>query len=158
MSPAIGTPGTGDAGAWRMDGGDTDRFAVYRAWVCDPCAEAHKNKAAAKARTNPRTVTDTQHHDGETACIPGGGCMSAERARPNPTAAVTIEALLHELRSGLSCLADPGALDRLWRCDEAAMRTIARELLSWKSKNKPWLPAWSREDVANLLRVRRGLK
>jgi hypothetical protein len=72
MSPAIGTPGTGDAGAWRMDGGDTDRFAVYRAWVCDPCAEAHKNKAAANARTNHQTVTDTQHHDGETACIAGG--------------------------------------------------------------------------------------
>jgi hypothetical protein len=74
------------------------------------------------------------------------------------TAASTIEALLYELRSGLSCLADQSARDRLGRCDRAAMRAIAKELLRWKSKNEPWLPAWSTEDVAKLLRIRRGLK
>jgi hypothetical protein len=74
------------------------------------------------------------------------------------TAASTIEALLYELRKGLSCLADFGARARLRSCDRAAMREIAEELLSWESKNRPWLPAWSREDVAKLLRIRRGLK
>jgi hypothetical protein len=70
------------------------------------------------------------------------------------TAASTIEALLYELRSGLSCLADEGARNRLRCCDEEAMRTIAAELLSWKGKNKSWLPPWTKEDVAKLIDVR----
>jgi hypothetical protein len=73
------------------------------------------------------------------------------------TGASTIEALLYELRSGLSCLADEGARDRLRRCDEAAMRTIAAELLTRKSRNKPWLPPWLEEDVAKLLDAREVL-
>jgi hypothetical protein len=74
------------------------------------------------------------------------------------TAASTIAALLYELRSGLSCLSDEGARNRLRCCDEAAMRTIAAELLSWRAKNKPWLPPWSEEDVAKLLAVKGALK
>jgi hypothetical protein len=74
------------------------------------------------------------------------------------TPASTIEALLYELRSGLSCLADEDACNRLRSCDEGAMRTIAAELLSWKDKNKPWLPVWSEDDVAKLLAVKGGLK
>jgi hypothetical protein len=72
---------------------------------------------------------------------------------PTRTAASTIEALLYELRSGLSCLADEGARNRLRSCDEAAMRVIAAELLSWRSKNKPWLPPWSEDDVAKLAAI-----
>jgi hypothetical protein len=34
------------------------------------------------------------------------------------------------------------------------MRTIAAELLSWEGKNKPWLPPWTKEDVAKLLAVK----
>jgi hypothetical protein len=77
---------------------------------------------------------------------------------PTRTAASTVGALLYELRSGLFCLENEGALDRLRRCDEAAMRTIALELLSWRRKNKPWLPPWSEDDVAKLLAVKGGLK
>jgi hypothetical protein len=67
------------------------------------------------------------------------------------TAASTIEALLYELRSGLSCFADEGARSRLMSCDEAAIKTIASELLTWKDRGKPWLPPWSEEDVAKLI-------
>jgi hypothetical protein len=74
-----------------------------------------------------------------------------ECAVTGKTAASTIEALLYELRSGLSCLADAGARDRLLRCDEVAIRAIAAELLTWKGKSKPWLPPWSKEDVAELI-------
>jgi hypothetical protein len=102
MSPAIGNPSTGDA----RDSGDTDRFAVYRAWPCDPRAKVLEDKAPAKARNNPRTVTATQHHDGETACSGDASreaAACADRARLYPTAKFTIEALLYELRGGLSC-------------------------------------------------------
>jgi hypothetical protein len=74
------------------------------------------------------------------------------------TAAGTIEALLYELRNGLSCLDDEGAVNRLRRCDGAAICTIAAELLSWKNKNKPWLPPWSEEEVAKLIAVKGKLK
>jgi len=74
------------------------------------------------------------------------------------TAASTIEALLYELRCGLSCLADEGTRNRLRCCDETAMRTIAAELLSWKDRNKPWLPPWLEEDVAKLVAVWEALK
>jgi hypothetical protein len=79
-------------------------------------------------------------------------------AVPTKTAPTTIEALLYELRDGLSCLANEGALDRLRRCDRAAMRTIAAEMESWECRGKPWLPAWSTQDVAKLLKIWRGLK
>jgi hypothetical protein len=79
-------------------------------------------------------------------------------AAPSRTATSTVEALLYELPSGLSCLSDEGARNRLRSCDQAAIRTIAAELLSWKSKNKPWLPPWSEDDVAKLLAVKEGLK
>jgi hypothetical protein len=78
--------------------------------------------------------------------------------RPKGTEASTVEALLYELRGGLSCLSDLGARDRLMRCDAAAIQHIAAQLLTWKDKNKPWLPPWSKEDVANLLTIWRGLK
>jgi hypothetical protein len=78
--------------------------------------------------------------------------------RPKRTAASTIEALLFELRSGLSCLSGWGARDRLMRCDAAAIQHIAAQLLTWKDKNKPWLPPWSKDDVAELLTIWRGLK
>ena len=63
----------------------------------------------------------------------------------------TIEALLYELRSGLSCLSDSGARQRLRSCDEAAIQYIAAELLTWRDKGKPWLPPWSKEDVGKLI-------
>lgn len=81
-----------------------------------------------------------------------------ERPTPKTTPGSTVEALLYELRSGLSCLSDPGAKDRLRRCDEAAIRTISAELLTWSTKNKSWLPPWSKEDVAKLLVIWRGVK
>jgi hypothetical protein len=81
----------------------------------------------------------------------------AEKAQ-RPTPASTVEALLYELRSGLSCLSDHGARDRLRRCGENAIRIIAAELLTRKGKNKPWLPPWSEEDVAKLFAIKGGLK
>lgn len=70
----------------------------------------------------------------------------------------TIDALLLALRRGLSCLADPGNRDHLRCCDEAAIRKIATELMTWPGKTKdgkprPWLPAWEKDDVAKLLGV-----
>jgi hypothetical protein len=82
---------------------------------------------------------------------------TSESAPSATTTASTIEALLFELRSGLSCLADAGAYDRLKRCDEAAMLAIAKELLGWKDRNKPWLPVWSREDLETLIDVWREI-
>jgi hypothetical protein len=78
----------------------------------------------------------------------GSDMNNLDRTR---TAASTIEALLFELRSGLSCLAEDGARGRLLRCDEAVMRAIAAELLTWKDRGKPWLPPWSKEDVTKLI-------
>lgn len=68
----------------------------------------------------------------------------------------TIEALLYGLRRGLSCLKDPGNYDRLQRCDEAAMRQVAKTLLTWpgttrQGQPRSWLPSWTEEDIAKLL-------
>jgi hypothetical protein len=78
--------------------------------------------------------------------------------RPKGTAASTIEALLYELRGGLSCLADEGAVGRLRSCDADAMRTIAAELLAWKDRGMPWLPPWTEDDAAKLVAVWRTLR
>jgi hypothetical protein len=78
--------------------------------------------------------------------------------RSQQAAASIIEALLYELRSGLLCLAGEGARNRLRSCDEAAMRAIAAELLSWKGKRKPRLPPWTEDEVAKLIVIWRGLK
>jgi hypothetical protein len=79
------------------------------------------------------------------------------------TAESTIRALLYELRDGLSCLAQDGARGRLQRCDEAAMQKIATELLSWPGKtqdgkDRPWLPAWTKEEVETLIEVWREIR
>ncbi len=70
----------------------------------------------------------------------------------------TIEALMYALRHGLSCLGDPGNRDRLRRCDDAAMKEIVARLRGWKARNVAWLPAWSNEDIAKLITVRRTLR
>jgi len=98
------------------------------------------------------SVAEVAHGYRESAPIPRRKLGAAPQAASTP--ASTVEALLFELRSGLSCLADPGACERLRCCDEIAMRTIAARLLSWKDKNKPWLPPWSEEDVAKLVDIR----
>jgi hypothetical protein len=96
----------------------------------------------------------------DTAFSQQGKRVSPRRETQSPkgTPASTIEALLYELRAGLSCLADPGARNRLRCCDEAAIGTISSELLTWKEQRKLWLPPWSKEDVAKLLTIWRGLK
>jgi hypothetical protein len=76
---------------------------------------------------------------------------------PRPPPQVTVDALLLELRRGLSCLEEPGARDRLRRCDEAAIEQIAVELLTWKDKGKSWLPDWSKDNVETLIKVWRAL-
>jgi hypothetical protein len=77
---------------------------------------------------------------------------------PPPTPQSTIDALLYGLRRGLSCLEDSAEVDRLTRCDERAIRTIAAELVTRKTKDKPWLPAWSEEDISKLIDVWRVTK
>jgi hypothetical protein len=77
---------------------------------------------------------------------------------PTRTTASTIEALLYELRSGLSCLEDDGAVSRLRRCDGDAIRTISAQLLSWEDKGKPWLPHWTEDDVAKLVAIWEALR
>jgi hypothetical protein len=99
-----------------------------------------------------------QERDWEISAREAVSRLNEAAAAPSRTAVSTIETLLYELRSGLSCLADEGARNRLLHCDEAAIRTIAAELLSWKSKNEPCLPPWTKEDVAKLLAVKEGLK
>lgn len=74
------------------------------------------------------------------------------------TAPSTIDALLYELRSGLSCLEDDGAVGRLRCCDGYAIRTIAAELLTWKGRNEPCLPPWTEDDVAGLVDVWEALR
>jgi hypothetical protein len=44
-------------------------FAAHQiAWLCDPCAKAHKDKAVAKRRAQRQSVTDKQHPAGVAAC------------------------------------------------------------------------------------------
>jgi hypothetical protein len=75
----------------------------------------------------------------------------------------TVDALLYVLRRGLSCLSDPANQERLSRCDEAAIRTIAAELLTWpgqtrKGEPRPWLPAWAPDDAGKLVDAWNALK
>jgi hypothetical protein len=81
---------------------------------------------------------------------------------PNPVPVgvpdATIVALLLELRSGLSCLNDDGAVDRLRHCDGEAIRQIAATLLARKAKNKPHLPPWSEDDVGKLVDIWESLR
>ena len=74
------------------------------------------------------------------------------------TAPTTVEAMLFALRSGLSCLANPGNRDRLQACDPAAMREIAARLHSWRALRAAWLPAWDDGDVKRLILVWRALR
>jgi hypothetical protein len=74
------------------------------------------------------------------------------------TPAATIEAMMFSLRSGLSRLSDPAKLDRLKRCDADAMRQVAIRLRTWRSKKVPWLPAYTDDDLATLLKVWRALR
>jgi hypothetical protein len=102
-----------------------------------------------------RPVREQEWKEGAAAIETPSMSENASSATP----VSTVNALLHvDLRCGLSCLSDSGARDRLRRCDEAAMRTIAEELLSWRDKRSSWLPPWSKEDVAKLLVIWRGLK
>jgi hypothetical protein len=83
--------------------------------------------------------------------------LMGEPARPR-TPATTVEALMFGLRRGLSCLADPGNCDRLQRCDPDAIKQIAARLRSWRSRNIVWLPAYSDDDIAKLIRVWRAIR
>jgi hypothetical protein len=84
--------------------------------------------------------------------------LNEDAIAPSKTAAATIEALLYELRSGLSCLEGDGAVNRLRSCDEEAIRTIAAQLLTWEGKSKPWLPPWTKQDVAKLVAIWEALR
>lgn len=90
--------------------------------------------------------------------VPNFSEENSSPVRSSRTPASTIDALLYGLRRGLSCLSDPGNRERLSRCDEAAIRKIATELMTWPGKTKdgkprPWLPAWEKDDIAKLLGV-----
>lgn len=85
------------------------------------------------------------------------------------TSSSTIDAILYELRGGLSALNDAGCLDRLQRCDKEAMEVIVAELLMWPKSGRvrnaansdkvlPWLPRWSEENIAKLIMIRKGLQ
>jgi hypothetical protein len=82
------------------------------------------------------------------------GIAHVRRSRPPPppegapTAPSTVEALMYGLRRGLSCLGDPGNLDRLRRCDPDAMTEIAKRLLDLK---------WSEDDVVKLVEAWRAV-
>jgi hypothetical protein len=99
-----------------------------------------------------------KERDWDAPAAEGADSSNEDAEAPPRTAASTIDALLYELRSGLSCLADDGAIDRLRSCDLTAMRSIAAELLTWKGRNKPWLPHWTEDDVAKLVDVWEALK
>jgi hypothetical protein len=58
------------------------------------------------------------------------------------TAASTVEALMHGLRRGMSCLGDSGNHDRLRRCDADAMKQITVRLLA---------RGWPEDDIAKLI-------
>jgi hypothetical protein len=77
---------------------------------------------------------------------------------PRPTPEATIEAMLFGLRRGLSCLNDPGNLDRLQRCDAAAIEQIAIRLRARNAKNVAWLPPYTDDDIATLLKVWRAIR
>jgi hypothetical protein len=62
------------------------------------------------------------------------------------------------LRGGLSCLEDSGNRERLARCDAAAVEQIALRLRSWRCKGVAWLPAYTDDDIATLLKVWRTLR
>jgi hypothetical protein len=69
--------------------------------------------------------------------------LNARAGAPSRTAVSTIEALLFELRPGLSGLSESGPRARLAACDEAAMQTIVAALSARKARNNSWLPAWT---------------
>ncbi len=88
---------------------------------------------------------------------------SAEPSTQSRTPTSTIDALFYALRRGLSCFADSGNVDRLRRCDETAIRTITAGLLTWPGKTadgkpRPWLPAWTKDDVIKLVAVWRSVR
>lgn len=74
------------------------------------------------------------------------------------TPASTVEAMLFCVRSGLSGLQDPATLERLSRCDADVIRQIAIRLRTWKLKNVAWLPAYTDNDIATLLKTWRALR
>jgi hypothetical protein len=79
--------------------------------------------------------------------------------RRHGTAQSTIDALLHSLRRGLSCLSDPKCLGRLAECDEHAIRTIAAALLTRPGTTEDGpLPPWMQDDVGRLLDIWRSTK
>jgi hypothetical protein len=78
--------------------------------------------------------------------------------RRTATPPTTIEAMMFSLRRGAACLNDTATRERLGRCDAAAIEQIAIRLRTWKSKNVPWLPAYTDDDIATLLRVWRALR
>jgi hypothetical protein len=95
--------------------------------------------------------------------LPACRAIVEKLTRRQGTPQSIIDAMLHSLRRGLSCLANKECLDRLRRCDEAAIRTIAAALLTWPGqtddgKPRPWLPAWRREDVAKLIKAWRAVR
>jgi hypothetical protein len=101
-----------------------------------------------------RTLTQI----GGNAPAPAEPLALPEPTGPTRTAQSTIDALLYELREGLSALAGDGCRKRLRCCDAAAMRIVAETLLARKDKNKTWLKPWTQEDIAKLLTVRKGMK
>jgi hypothetical protein len=74
------------------------------------------------------------------------------------TPSTTVEALMYGLRRGLSCLDDLGNLDRLRRCDEAAMTGIASRLIDMKAQSKGARSDWTEDAVADLLAIWRAVR
>jgi len=82
-----------------------------------------------------------------------------EASRPlAATSQSTIEALMYALRRGLSCFGEPGNVERLKCCDKAAVEQIAKRLRTWKAKQVPWLPPYTDNEIATLLKLWRALR
>jgi hypothetical protein len=76
-------------------------------------------------------------------------------AAPLRAARSTVEALMFSLRSGVAKLGDPKTQGRLSELDDAQMFDVAVRLQKFKAEIAP---AWTPEDVAVLVAVRKKLK
>jgi hypothetical protein len=82
----------------------------------------------------------------------------ARKVVPFTTPQSTIEALMFGLRRGFPCFEDSSNVDRLRRCDEAAMQEIAGRLLNMSERSKGARPDWPREQVDRLIDLWRRLR